>query len=124
MKEPWVDNDTIYFRNIVNWSSESRSREKDSDNVIIPDAWVKAFMKGDSIIFDKRQFSRRFDYDDHSYHAYLTPSLTYYYFYHGSNRTESSHPSRSIASDLKLIRKFDEDLQEYRGAEEYPDYYI
>lgn len=119
--EAIVDNDTIYFRNMVEWSSESKSTQHDSDNISVPDAWVKAAIKGDSIIFDARQLSGRFTFEDKSYEAYLTPSLTHYAFARGNTFHSYDHISMSINSFLKLIKKLDSDHKEYWATENDPD---
>lgn len=118
-----VDNDTIYFRNMVNWSSRSYSRQRDSDNVKVPDAWVRAVIQEDSLIFELRQLSCRFIYDNRFYDAYLTPSYTSYSFDHGSNHTDVDLTSYSKSSVLRLIRKIDQDSQEYWAAPKEPDLY-
>ena len=107
--------DEIYFKGLVAWSSYSRSTNGSvSDNIKVPDAWVKASCSGDKIIFEENQLSCEFKYAGHSYELYMKPSVIWHDMYHGTNTDISDTESRSLSSDLILAGALKNDSIEFR----------
>ena len=110
-----VDNGEIYFKGLVGWSSYSRSSNgSNSLNFTIPDAWVKANICNDTIIFPISQQSCEFDYEDNHYSFSLRPSWIWRDFYHGSNTNMSDTYCDELKEDLKFIKSSDSDAIVYQ----------